>query len=54
MRQSRTDKAQDVDMQIVDVTARSELRKVLFLVLSVTDMRQIHTDDVFGPWLGRV
>jgi len=46
-------------------TARSELRKVLFLALSVTlcmkylgnhwtDLRQIHTEDVFGPSLGRV
>jgi len=49
------------------ITARSELRKVLFLALSVafclcmkylgnrwTDLRQIHTEDVFGPSLGRV
>ena len=48
--------------------ARSELRKVLFLVPSVcvfclcvkylgnrwTDLRQIHTEDVFGPLLERV
>jgi len=48
------------------ITARSELRKVLFLAPSVcflfvhemsrdwTDLRQIHTEDVFGPTLGRV
>jgi len=48
-------------------TARSELRKVLFLALSVTfylclrypenrktDLRQIYREDVFGPSLGRV
>ena len=49
------------------VTARSELRKVLLLALSVafclcmkclwnclTDLRQIHTEDVFGPSLGKI
>jgi len=47
-------------------TARSELRNVLFLALllfclcmkclwnRLTNLRQIHTEDVFGPSLGRV
>ena len=49
------------------ITARSELRKVLFLALSVafyfcmkhlwnrwTDLRQIHREDMFGPSLRRI
>jgi len=47
------------------VTAHSELRKVLFLALSVTflfvylwnrwtDLQHIHTEDVFGPSIGGV
>jgi len=49
------------------VIARSELRDVLFLALSVTfcpcakyvgsrwpDLRQIHREDMFGSSLGRV
>ena len=50
----------------VVITARSQLRKVLFLALSVTflctkylgnlwtDLHRIHAEDVFGPSLGRV
>jgi len=49
------------------IIARSELRKVLFLAPSVCgcfvclylanrckDLRQVHTEDVFGRVLGRV